>query len=60
MSPSTATDEMVNPAIFTHLQSKIDEDAAVREELRDIVQTLEKQGRLPSRRTVPYINTNSK
>lgn len=53
MSSSTATDGMVNPAIFTHLQSKIDEDAAVREELRDIVQTLEKQGRLPSPRAVP-------
>ena len=36
---------MVNPAIFEHLQTKIDEDAAVREELRNILQNLEKQGR---------------
>ena len=42
---------MVNPAIFEHLQAKIDEDAHVREELRNILQTLEKQGRdgCPSR-----------
>ncbi|MCJ1228634.1 hypothetical protein MMC12_005295 [Toensbergia leucococca] len=36
---------MVNPAIFEHLQAKIDEDAQVREELRSILQTLERQGR---------------
>ena len=35
---------MVDPAIFEHLQAKIDEDSAVREELRKILQTLEKQG----------------
>ncbi|MCJ1365531.1 hypothetical protein MMC16_004654 [Acarospora aff. strigata] len=35
---------MVNPAIFEHLQAKIDEDAQVREELKNILQTLEKQG----------------
>lgn len=35
---------MVNPAIFEHLQTKIDEDSSVREELRNILQNLEKQG----------------
>jgi hypothetical protein len=35
---------MVNPAIFEHLQAKIDEDSLVREELRTILQNLEKQG----------------
>jgi tRNA(Phe) wybutosine-synthesizing methylase Tyw3 len=35
---------MVNPAIFEHLQAKIDEDSSVREELRNLLQTLEKQG----------------
>ena len=35
---------MVNPAIFEHLQTKIDEDAQVREELKSILQVLEKQG----------------
>ena len=37
---------MVNPAIFEHLQAKIDEDARVREELRNFLQDLEKQGKL--------------
>jgi len=36
---------MINPAIFEHLQFKIDEDAKVREELRNKLQDLEKQGR---------------
>jgi len=36
---------MVDPAIFEHLQSKIDEDARVREELRNFLQELERQGR---------------
>ena len=35
---------MVNPAIFEHLQEKIDEDVHVRDELRDILSVLEKQG----------------
>ena len=35
---------MVNPAIFEHLQVKIDQDARVREELRNKLQILEKQG----------------
>ncbi|MCJ1387084.1 hypothetical protein MMC17_010213 [Xylographa soralifera] len=36
---------MVNPAIFEDLQTKIDEDSQVREELKSILQVLEKQGR---------------
>ncbi|CAF9903376.1 MAG: hypothetical protein HETSPECPRED_000240 [Heterodermia speciosa] len=36
---------MVDPAIFEHLQTKINEDSAVREELRSKTQELEKQGR---------------
>ncbi|KAK8215392.1 Translin-1 [Zalaria obscura] len=38
-------DGMVQPQIFESLQAKIDEDSSVREALRDIVQTLEKQDR---------------
>ena len=34
---------MVDPAIFRHLQTKIDEDSATREELRNKLQDLEKQ-----------------
>ncbi|GME43972.1 Recombination hotspot-binding protein [Neofusicoccum parvum] len=36
---------MVDPAIFEQLQERVDQDTTVREELRDIIQTLEKQGR---------------
>lgn len=36
---------MVNPAIFEDLQARVDEDSNVRDELREIIQTLEKQGR---------------
>ncbi|TVY26653.1 Translin-1 [Lachnellula hyalina] len=36
---------MVDPRIFEELQNKIDEDAEVREQIRAIVQTLERQGR---------------
>ncbi len=35
---------MVDPAIFEQLQAKIDADVVVREQLRDILQQLEKQG----------------
>ena len=35
---------LVSSAIFEHLQSKIDEDAKVREQIRDILQDLDKQG----------------
>jgi len=36
---------MVDPAIFEHLQEKIDEDTSFRDVIRDIVQQLEKQTR---------------
>ncbi|KAF2189026.1 recombination hotspot-binding protein-like protein [Zopfia rhizophila CBS 207.26] len=36
---------MIDPAIFQALQERADEDTAVRDELKDIVQTLEKQNR---------------
>ncbi|TVY84524.1 Translin-1 [Lachnellula suecica] len=36
---------MVDPKIFEELQNKIDEDADVREQIRAIVQSLERQGR---------------
>lgn len=39
-----STPGMVDPAIFEDLQAKIDEDTAFRDEIKDIVQTLEKQG----------------
>lgn len=35
---------MVDPAIFEQLQANIDDDAHVREELRSILQKLERQG----------------
>lgn len=34
---------MVDPAIFERLQANIDDDAHVREELRNILQKLERQ-----------------
>ena len=36
-----------SPAIFEHLQTKLDEDAQVREEIRNIVQVMERQGIYP-------------
>jgi hypothetical protein len=36
---------MVDPAIFEYLQSKIDEDIEIREQLKSILQDLEKHGR---------------
>ncbi|KAH8599382.1 putative Translin-1 [Bisporella sp. PMI_857] len=36
---------MVDPKIFESLQTKIDEDAEVRDKIRSILQTLERQGR---------------
>jgi len=41
---ASASFGMINPAVFEHLQIKIDEDAKVREELRNKLQDLEKQG----------------
>jgi len=36
---------MVDPKIFESLQTRIDEDAEVRDQIRAILQTLERQGR---------------
>jgi hypothetical protein len=36
---------MIDPKIFESLQSKIDDDAEVRDQIRAILQTLERQGR---------------
>jgi len=36
----------VDPAIFQNLQAKIDEEATIREELKNYVETLSKQGRV--------------
>ena len=38
---------MFGSAIFEHLQVKLDEDSQVREELRNIVQIMERQGVCP-------------
>ncbi|KAI9055577.1 hypothetical protein LZ554_000523 [Drepanopeziza brunnea f. sp. 'monogermtubi'] len=40
-----ATSGMVDPRIFEQLQTKIDDDAEVREQIKAITQTLERQGR---------------
>ncbi|RDL39205.1 Uncharacterized protein BP5553_03545 [Venustampulla echinocandica] len=42
---SSSESGMVNARIFEDLQTKIDEDAEVREQIRAILQTLERQGR---------------
>jgi hypothetical protein len=39
------TAEMIDPRIFQDLQTKIDEDADIREQLKAILQVLERQGR---------------
>ncbi|KAL8864808.1 MAG: hypothetical protein Q9174_007212, partial [Haloplaca sp. 1 TL-2023] len=39
---------MVDPAIFEQLQANIDSDSQIREELRNILQKLERQGSLPT------------
>ncbi|KIW93410.1 uncharacterized protein Z519_06015 [Cladophialophora bantiana CBS 173.52] len=36
----------VDPAIFSSLQAKIDKESAIRDELKEIVETLSKQGRV--------------
>jgi hypothetical protein len=43
-SVGSASLGMVSPAIFEQLQTKLDEDSQVREELRNLVQSMEKQG----------------
>src|SRR5262249_5242520 len=46
-SPATSiSSPNVDPAIFASLQTKIDEEATIRDELKALVETLSKQGRL--------------
>lgn len=40
-----ANSGIIDPKIFENLQTKIDEDAEVRDQIRTILQTLERQGR---------------
>ena len=40
----THDERMIDHTLFEHLQAKIDEDNSVREELRNLLQDLEKQG----------------
>lgn len=42
---ATSGPGMIDPQIFENLQTKIDEDAQVREQIRAILQTLERQER---------------
>lgn len=44
--PTGTSSPHVDPAIFTSLQSKIDEESAIRDELKAHVENLQKQGRL--------------
>lgn len=44
--PSSLSTPHVDPAIFSSLQSKIDEETAIRDELKAFVEILQKQGRL--------------
>lgn len=44
-SSDSASKGAFSPAVFEHLQAKLDEDAQVREELRNIVQSMERQDR---------------
>ncbi|KIV84012.1 hypothetical protein PV11_05988 [Exophiala sideris] len=44
-APASST-QNIDPAIFTSLQAKIDEESAIRDELKTFVETLSKQGRL--------------
>ena len=40
---SATTKGLVDPAVFEHLQSKIDEDSTLRQKVRDVTQILERQ-----------------
>ncbi|KAL6715645.1 Translin-1 [Lecanora helva] len=42
----TASQGMIDPAVFTHLQNKLDEDVQVREEIRNILQSMERRDRV--------------
>jgi len=46
MAAASQDHGMVDPAIFESLQAKIDEESEVREQIKNILQKLEKQGNL--------------
>lgn len=55
---------MVDPKIFEQLQTKIDEDAEVRDQIKAIIQTLERQSRnaqsiLSRAHSIPAANRKS-
>lgn len=52
---SSSTYGMGNTAIFEDLQKKIDEDTEVRDQLREILHVLDKQGRLKDRHLGPVL-----
>ena len=39
------SDSLIDPQIFTDLQNRIDEDAQVRDKIKDVLQSLERQER---------------
>ena len=43
---NSSSASLIDPSIFSTLQSKIDEETAIRDELKQIVETLQKQGRV--------------
>lgn len=44
--PASIPHGMIDPAIFDRLQTKLDEDAHVREDLRNLVQSMERRDRI--------------
>lgn len=48
MTMNGTSSSLIDTSIFTTLQSKIDEETTIRDELKEIVDTLSKQGRLTS------------
>lgn len=48
MTTNGTSTSLIDTSIFTTLQSKIDEESTIRDELKEIVDTLSKQGRLTS------------
>ena len=46
MAGNTAASASVDPTIFSSLQTKIDEETGIRDEMKAIIETLTKQGRV--------------
>jgi len=57
--PAGASSPHVDPAIFTSLQTKIDEESAIRDELKAHVENLQKQSRLTQSILSRIHNTSS-